>query len=339
MREGDSPLALPPAAPDLRAAMTAAVSQIRQANRVYAVCHRSPDGDAVGSLLGLGWGLKALGKSVTLACADPVPGNLAFLPGSRQIVARPPEDEELIIVVDSGSLDHLGAVYDEAAFRGKGLIVIDHHASNPGFADVNVVDPQAAAAAELIFDLVRGLEVPIDERIATCLLAGIVADTRGFQTSSTSVRSVALTAELMQAGAALPEILWQVFSNRSFATLCLWGKALNAIRRSDRIAWTIVTQEMLQECGATLQDLGDLVNLLVTRDTDMGILFKESSDHSVRVSLRAATGLDVSSIASHFGGGGHPQAAGFRVEGSIAEAEKQVLEVVARMKGSEDRAP
>jgi len=304
---------------------------IEPVRRVYAVCHQSPDGDAIGSLLGLGWALETLGKEVTLACADTVPRNLGFLPGSQRIVARPPLGEELIVVVDTGSLDHLGSLYQATAFQGKPLIVIDHHASNPGFADVNVVDSQVAATAELVFDLIHVLSVPIDERIATCLLTGIVADTRGFRTSSTTVRSVELTATLMKAGADLPKILWYVFNDRSFATLCLWGKVLSTTRRQGRIAWAVVTQAMLRECGATLQDLGDLVNMLVTRDTDVGILFKETADHGVRVSVRSAEGIDVSPLAVQFGGGGHPQAAGFTVDGSIQAAEKEVLEAAVRL--------
>jgi phosphoesterase RecJ-like protein len=331
MRKGGDGPALASTTIELQEAMAAAAALIHQANRIYVVTHRSPDGDAIGSLLGMGWMLQALEKPATLACADRVPENLAFLPGSHRVVARSPIDEDLVIVVDSGSLDHLGTVYDEAAFRGKKLLVIDHHASNSGFADVNVVDPQAAATAELIFELLHVLGVPLDKRIATCLLTGIAADTRGFQTSSTTVRSVELAAELMKAGAALPEILWHVFSDRSFTTLCLWGKVLSAVRRTGRVAWSVVTQEMLRECGATLQELGDLVNLLVTRDTDVGILFKETSDGAIRVSLRATTGIDVSSVASRFGGGGHPQAAGFTVEGPLREAEQKVLEAVTRL--------
>lgn len=321
----------PAAVAGLRARMQAAVALIEPVQRVYAVCHQSPDGDAIGSLLGLGRALEALGKQVTLACADAVPRNLAFLPGSQHIVARPPADEELIIVVDTGSLDHLGALYQEAAFQGRPLLVIDHHASNPGFADVNVVDPQVAATAELVFDLIGVLGVPIDEPIATCLLTGIVADTRGFRTSSTTARSVERTAALMKAGAKLPEVLWHVFNDRSFATLCLWGRVLSSAQRRGRLAWAVVTQAMLRECSASLQDLGDLVNMLVTRDTDVGILFKETGNHKVRVSVRSAEGVDVSPLAAHFGGGGHAQAAGFTVDGSLPAAMKEVLETAVRL--------
>ena len=331
MTEGADRARSPTAVAELHARMQAAAALIEPVQRVYAVCHQSPDGDAIGSLLGLGWALKALGKEVTLACADAVPRNLTFLPGSQHIVTRPPLDEELIIVVDTGSLDHLGALYQEPAFQGKPLIVIDHHASNAGFADVNVVDPQVAATAELVYDWVQVLGVPIDARIATCLLTGIIADTRGFRTSSTTVRSVELTAALMKAGAKLPEILWRVFNERSFATLCLWGRVLNSTRRRGRLAWAVVTQAMLRECGASLQDLGDLVNMLVTRDTDVGILFKETGNHKVRVSVRSAKGVDVSPLAAYFGGGGHPQAAGFTVDGSLHAAEEQVLKVATQM--------
>ena len=189
------------------------------------VCHISPDGDAIGSLLGLMWLLRARGKAVTALSQDGVPENLRFLPGSAAVATEATDAHDLLIALDCSDPGRLGKVGEDTHLNRLPLVNIDHHITNPHFGAVNIVDPLAASTAELLCQLVQALgwEMPINA--AQCLLAGIVSDTLGFRTSNTSARSLYFAQQMMEAGGSLHQVTDQVLERRRFDSICLWGQA------------------------------------------------------------------------------------------------------------------
>ena len=300
---------------------------IGQAESILVICHIMPDGDAIGSLLGLGWVLHKLGKEYTLACADPVPDPFAYLPASQAIVARPEGEYDLVISLDCSDLKRLGVAYDQDSLRGVPIINIDHHITNVGFGSVNWVDPSSAATAQMVLTLIERLEVPLDPIMATCLLNGIVTDTRGFRTSNTTPAVMEAATRLMTAGASLPEITEHVFNRRPLAVVRLWGRALSVVQLDGRIIWTEISQAMKHECGLSSDSDDGLVSFLSSAcEADVGVVLTEKDDGTTDVSMRSIPGIDISSVAMRLGGGGHPQAAGCNLNSSLAEARERVLD-------------
>lgn len=307
---------------------------IKRSEHIYLATHFDPDGDAIGSLLGATAVLREAGKRVTPACADPVPEVYSFLPGSAGVTREPPTSEDLIIGLDAGGLDRLGDLFVPERFAGKPLVNIDHHVTNTLFGDVVLVDPHAAATSEILYLLFQRLDMPLTREAATCLLAGIVTDTRSFRTSNTTPRVLQVAALLMEAGAPLTDISGRVYESKPLASLCLLGQVLHGMQREDRIIWSQITQEMTHQCDARPEDASDIINHLnSTRDADVAILFREDTDGSIDVGFRSKPGVNVSEIALALGGGGHPQASGCRLAGPLPEARERVLEVVRRMRG------
>jgi len=299
-------------------------SLILGAERILLICHIAPDGDAIGSLLGLGRALRKLGKACTYACADDVPSQFMFLPGAAEIGPARCEDHDLIITLDSSDLARIGSMYDPACFRRKPVINIDHHITNLEFAGTNWVE-RVAATAEMCLALVMALEIPLDPTIATCLLTGIVTDTRSFRTSTVTVEVLRRAVALVEAGASLADITEHVYQRNSLARICLWGQALSGVHIQDRIIWTEISAEMRRSCQASDRDGEGLVSFLdATRDADVAIVFQEK-DGEAEASMRAARGVDVSGVALGLGGGGHPQAAGCTCKGTLAEVRDRVL--------------
>ncbi|MGA9350565.1 MAG: bifunctional oligoribonuclease/PAP phosphatase NrnA [Anaerolineae bacterium] len=301
---------------------------ILDAQRVMAITHVAPDGDAIGSLLGLGSALRWLGKEYTLACADPVPKGFTYLPGSETIVTGPEGEYSLVISLDCSDLERLGAAYDES-LTGLPIVNVDHHVTNTHFGTVNWVDTGAASTAEMVLDLVESLGVPLDSDMALCLLNGIVTDTRGFRTPNTTPQAMRAALKLMEVGAQLPEVTDHVFNRRSFSDICLWAKALNGIQLDGRIIWSQITRAMRQECAFSENGDASLVNFLSTTDeADVAIVFVEQDDGRIEVGMRSVPGVDVSAVALNLGGGGHPQAAGCTLDGDLNEAQERVLTAV-----------
>ena len=302
---------------------------IHGARKVLLVSHIMPDGDTIGSVLGLAWALRARGIEARVSCADPVPTELGFLPGVEEFAARQVSDEDAVLVIDASDLARIGAIYDAAAFSSRPVVNIDHHATNVHYGTINYVDPTAAATAELIFVLVRFMELPITFKVATCLLTGLVMDTLCFRTSSTTSQSLRTAVALMEAGASLPHITDAAFNHRSTDVLRLWGPALTNARVHDGIAWTIVSQPRMRKEGIDPAASSGLVNFMNTlHEARVAALFSELEDGSVEVSLRSSPDIDIASVALSLGGGGHPQAAGCTLPGPTDEAVSRTLAAV-----------
>ncbi len=299
---------------------------IESAERILIVTHISPDGDAIGSLLGLGWAMRITDKEVVLACADSIPPPFHFLPGHQNITREPIGSFDLVIGLDASDPQRLGTPWQRASQGQVPTIVIDHHVTNLYFGMVNWVDTRAAATAEMVFDLVKAMELPLDHNVANCLLCGIVTDTRGFRTSNTTPRTLAIATQLMEAGADLNLITEQTLNRKPLAVLRLWGMALSNMQMRNQILWSTITQKMREETGVNENGDGGLVNALISaNEANIAVVFTEREENQVEVGLRAKPGFDVSKVALALGGGGHPQAAGCTISGPLEVAQERVL--------------
>lgn len=304
---------------------------------VLLLNHVSPDGDSLGSTLALARALWARGQRAIVGSSDGVPEMYRFLPGSDRVLAEIPEGErfDAVVFMECSSPERAGPLAARAA--GVPLWVnIDHHVSNSGYGDLVLWDVEAAAVAELVFPIVTALHPSLDPETAVCLMTALLTDTGSFHYASVTPRSFELAAELIRAGASPTAVYSEVYENRSEASMRLLGTALSrmVMAEGSRVAWTSVTQAMLKETGATMEDSEGIVGTLrVIRGLLVSILFKEEPD-GIRVSLRGAGSVRVNVIAEAFGGGGHAAAAGFTAKGPIDDVVRQTLAVVRRELGA-----
>lgn len=303
-----------------------ALSQVR---RILIVAHVDPDGDAIGSALGLAWALRAKGLRAHVTCQDPPPDDVTFLPGAEAFTSRGPEDEdELIVAVDTGDRRRMGRHYVDHDLGERPLVVIDHHRTNPRFGDINLI-ADVPATAMLVLEVIDHLEIPLDPTIATCLLTGVITDTQGFRTSNTTPDALAVAQRLMVAGARLTEINQQVFFRRAAVTLPVWGAALSGATLNQGVLWAELSLELQRRHGVGGGASSGLVSFFSTvREAQVAMLLTEQDDGIIDVSLRSKPGVDVSGVAQAFGGGGHPQAAGCQVPGKLSEVRESLLEAL-----------
>jgi phosphoesterase RecJ-like protein len=303
---------------------------IEAAQTIALISHERPDGDAVGSLLALSISLKLHGKHVAPVLADGVPDRFRFLPSTDMVLDRPPDSPDLLICVDSGDLDRLG--FDASTLTAPPDVNIDHHPTNTMFARVNIVDPVATASAEILYDMILALDLPLDLDVATNLLAGIVNDTIGFRTTNVTPKSLRTAADLVERGAPMAQIYERCLSRRSFVAARYWGSGLSSLERDGGLVWASLSLKERQRVGYPGPDDADLVDLLSTIEgAEIVVLLVEQPRGKIKVSWRCQDGLDVSRLAASFGGGGHKPAAGAMIEGSLQDVQARVLEATRRL--------
>jgi phosphoesterase RecJ-like protein len=321
-----------------RRGLAAIAGTLSRARRVLAICHIAPDGDAIGSLLGLGWLLRALPpegeREITLACADGVPPQYRFLPGAGDIVTDPPRSPapsqgqswDAIVAVDSSDEQRLGPCYRPDEYGSAPVLVLDHHVTNLHFGTRNYVDVAAVATAQVIVDLADALRVPIGPEAAACLLTGLVTDTLSFRTSNVTPEVLYVAARLMEAGGNLYEITERALNQKPLNVMRLWGLALAGLRQDRNVVWTLITQEMRAQASAPDTGDGGLASFLISApEAKVAAVLSEKPDGQVEIGLRARNGLDISRLALALGGGGHPQAAGCTIPGPLTDAEARLL--------------
>ncbi len=304
-------------------AITAIGNAIAQAETILLVSHIRPDGDAVGSLLGLGWALKAAGKGVQMVLNDGVPHNLLYLPGSAEIQKKARQPYDLSIVLDCSELERAGKVFNHAPLPD---INIDHHPTNIGFARYNLVESSSVATAEILARYIPRWGLPLPVEAASALLTGMLTDTLGFRTPNMSPDVLRLAATLMEQGADLPTLYFRALIQRDFQAVRLWGEGLRRLQRNGRIVWTTLTLEDKQLIDYPGRDDADLINVLASiGDADIAIIFVEQSAERVKISWRSQRPFDISQVAVSFGGGGHKNAAGAEVTGALEDIQERVL--------------
>lgn len=320
--------------------LTDLVAPILGATNILAFCHLNPDGDAIGALLGLGHVLDALPQTepprrFTLACQDPAPEILHFVPGARpaegRIVNTLPADlaPDLVISLDASDPARLGKLFAGLAFTATPLIVIDHHITNLHFGNLNYVAPEAASTSQLVVQLADALGVGLPRVAALPLLVGLVTDTLGFRTSNVTAAEMACAVRLMEAGANLADVAQRTLATRPLKFMRLWGVAFSQARLDGYVLWAEVTREIRLAAGITDEDDGGLVSQLINAaEARVAVVFNELAGGVVEVDFRSRPGYDVAAVALSLGGGGHPQAAGCNLVGTLAEAEAKVLPLV-----------
>ena len=298
--------------------------KIKKADRFLVISHIRPDGDAVGSLIGLGLILEEMGKEVNLVLEDGVPIVFHHLTGSDQVFREATGIYDLVIVVDCSDIDRTGSILDE---YGEADVNIDHHPTNTHFAKLNLVQEDAVATAEMIFEIAEVLSLPITLPTAESLLTGIITDSLGFRTSNISPNALRIAARLQEEGANLSVLYRKAMIEKSFEAIKYWGQGLSKIVQEEGLVWTSLTLEDRKLANYRGRDDADLINVLSTiRDTDVSLVFVEQKGGSVKVSWRAQPGFDVAQIALRFGGGGHKPAAGAEIKGDLDRVQADVLE-------------
>lgn len=316
--------------PDGWSAVAGALACLREHGRFVMCAHEKPDGDVLGSGFALGLALKTLGKDVAYFLDDEVPKNLRFLP----------EVEFVQRTFDGVKADAVFAFFDmsDQSRAGKALswvpperiLNIDHHLGNSRFGRWNYVREAEAATGVLVLDLIVGLGVAVTPEIATCLLATLISDTGCFMYSNATPPTLRLGAALMAAGANKDVINEQLYQTRSFSGQKVLGRALDTAELTeDGICYSVVTQAILQEFGATHEDLEDVVGALrAVEQCEVAALLKETPEGDFRLSMRSRGRFNVMAVARALGGGGHFRAAGATVEGPKAAAIAKTLRAI-----------
>ncbi len=307
--------------------LTAIRDEIHSARRILLVSHIRPDGDAVGSLLGMGLCLIAAGKQVDMVLSDGVPANFRFLAGSELIKKRAKGNYDYRIVLDASELRRIGWVLDGHPTPD---LNIDHHITNDNFARYNLVLNDAAATAEILARYLPALGLTITLEAANALLTGMVTDTIGFRTTNVTPQVLRVAAGLMERGAQLAQVYYAGLVSRSFAAARFWGNGLCRVQSEDGVVWTSLTLADRTATGYPGRDDADLINVLsAVEGVDIAIIFVEQSADRVKISWRlcgqADIDADVAEIAGQFGGGGHRAASGADVDGSLELVSRSVL--------------
>jgi bifunctional oligoribonuclease and PAP phosphatase NrnA len=304
--------------------------KLAAAKNILIASHVRPDGDAIGSLLGLGLALKGAGKQVELVLNDGVPTLFAHLPGAELVKTTPQTEFDLFITVDCADFKRTGPQFQTMR---KPDINIDHHVTNEKYGEINIIAPEAVATCAILTDFLPNWGLDINRDIAASLITGIVTDTLGFRTANTTPDSLRQCARLMETGIDMPDLYNRALNSRKIASARYWGAGLSSLKSEDGIVYATLTLEDRERCGYGGSDDGDLINIISTiEDHTVGMVFVEQTDGHVKISWRALRpGVDVSPIAKHFEGGGHPAAAGADISGNLAEIQPLVLATTRNM--------
>ncbi|WP_145046361.1 bifunctional oligoribonuclease/PAP phosphatase NrnA [Paenibacillus xylanexedens] len=298
------------------------------------VSHVQPDGDAVSSTVTVGWLLSCLGKTFTMINEGEIPGRMRFLWGADDIVnmtEQPPARKfKAVICVDCADFARVGLTrhyFEEDAV----ILNIDHHPTNNAYGTVNIIKSDAAATAEILFDLVSLFPVTLNKDAATAIYTGLLTDTGGFRYANTSPNVMTTASKLLEHGVDGPYLAQTLLEQVTLPQVRILNQALNSLQMTDdgKIAWVIITPEDMITCGAANEDLEGIVNYPRNiQGVEVGIFFKVINDSAVKVSLRSAGKVDVAELAQTFGGGGHVLAAGCRLEGTLEDIVAKVLKQV-----------
>lgn len=303
---------------------------------VLCLGHVHPDGDVLGTLFGLGLALGAAGASVTFAGPHPVPETLSFLPGADrwQVWKAAPGTFEIIVMTDCPNPDRSEGLLEGARGPRTRVLNIDHHPDNRRYGTVDWIDPSAAATGEMVFDLVRALGLRVTPAVALNLFTAIHTDTGSFRYSNTTPRTFRIAAELAAAGADPALVSDRLYQQRAGDSLVQLGEVLRRVEISDdgQVAWLCVPRGLVSREFLEAEDLVGYPRSV--RGVKVAVLFSEEAPGKIKASLRGKGDVPVNAIAHRFGGGGHANAAGCTLSGTLAEASTALLTVVRESLGA-----
>lgn len=319
---------------ELQAALTAAARAIEDAESVVAIGHIHPDGDALGSALAVARSARAAGKQAWATFGEPFAVADQFRYLDTRVLAAPGDlvGADVVVACDTANAERLGSALPLAE-SARTLVVVDHHVSNGGFGDIVVVDPSAAATAQLVYRLLADhLRWPIDAQTATALYTGLVTDTGRFQYSSTDAEVHRVAAALLEAGVDPDEVGRHVYGEAPFGYLHAAGAVLARCRlvAPRRLVWSVMYRSDLDDSGIGYDDTDGLIDLVrLATEAEVACLLKETDDGVFKGSLRSRGTVDVNAVAAAFGGGGHHNAAGFTASGAPEEIAARIEDLLA----------
>ncbi|PIE73220.1 MAG: phosphoesterase [Deltaproteobacteria bacterium] len=321
------------------------VRELEQHDNVALFTHSHPDGDALGSMLGLAALLESLDKRVFCLLEEPVSYLYRFLPGRERLESNLENFQEFMgaaagnvacVALDCGNAGRLGSLQRQV-LRYSPLVVIDHHRSHEYFGTTSWVEPSCSSTGEMVYELAQLLCARMSYEAAFNLYVAISTDTGSFRYETTSARTMQIAGELLDNGVKAEEVSAFLYDNYTRERLHLLGRALDSVELliEDRVALMTVSQQMLQETGASLQDLEGFIDIpRAVNSVKVAVLFKEKSDGGVAVSMRAKGECNVAAVAKKFGGGGHKNAAGFHLDTvSLPTVRRELLAILQSLVG------
>jgi phosphoesterase RecJ-like protein len=316
-------------------ALDDAARVLAEADEAVLVCHVNPDPDAMGSMLGLARFLSARGTKVVASSPNglgDMPRWVEALPGREFLVAPGdvPKDPPLVVTLDAADVTRLDGLAHLVERAGT-VIVIDHHRTNPGFGTIDLIDPDAAATAEIVFRLIEKIGGGFGPDVAACLYAGLVTDTGRFQFEATTPEVLRIAAVLREQAFDQAHLSQALYEDNSLAYLRLLARLLERLTHVPQadLVWTHVGRRDLEDAGVPIQETDDLIDLVRTaREADVAAVLKEQVGGGFKVSMRSRGRTDVAAVAAKFGGGGHRLAAGYSSKGSVEETAGALVEAL-----------
>ncbi len=320
------------------------INHLKNSNHIIIASHKNPDGDAIGSLIAMGLALEALNKNITLYNESPIPSAYRFLPSVERIVRQIKETNtyDTAIILDCADFQRIGKI-SSVISKIPVIINIDHHITNTRFGNLNLIDTSACATAEIIYNLLIEMALPIsNSAIATSIYTGILTDTGSFRFSNTKKSAFAICEKMVEAGVDPYNVAQHVYGRYSLGRIKLLNMALESIEISDngKMSMMILTKDMLDKTGTLSENINGLVNYAKSiENVKVAVLINELSNRNrvpekpgdYHVSLRSDGTVDVAAIAGLFGGGGHNRAAGFNIESTLSDIKTQMLNIAVEL--------
>ena len=310
--------------------MLSQVVELIESKRRFAITsHIRPDGDSLGSSLGLYWLLRALDKDVEVVMRDPVPHAYQQLPGAQEVRLTPTIDRpyQAIFVIECSDISRPGLTDLEKHF----VVNIDHHSTTALFGTINWIDSTASAVGEMIYNLCKATGVRVTKEIAECVYTALITDTGSFHYSNTTERTFKVASELVRTGVKPAKTAEAVFASYPWSRIRLMGEVLSTAKRNStgHVASLRLSMEMQDRSGASDEDADGFVNYpLTVGEVDAVALLKECAPGVYRTSLRSKGDVNVARVAEQFGGGGHRNAAGCTLKGPWEEVEKEIVSLL-----------
>lgn len=291
--------------------------------------HINPDGDSIGSLLGLGLGLEKLGKRVHMISSEGVPERYEFLPGANRVKKKFNKKCDLAITVDCSNKEILGENYNSIS-KGKRILEIDHHEFRRPYGNIELMDHQASAVGEMIYALLTELGIDISERIAENLLTSIIVETNSFRLPTVRKATFDVCGQLVKIGVNYPELADKVYWSKTRQSVLLTGICLERCKflKENKIAWSIVRKKDFKKVKGKDEDVDAVADeIRAIKDVKVVVLFREKERGKLRVSLRSKGRINVAGVAESFGGGGHFDVAGCTIENKDATIDKFLVSI------------
>jgi bifunctional oligoribonuclease and PAP phosphatase NrnA len=311
------------------------LAEIEKSSSFLITSHESPDPDAVGSSLALANYLSARGKDVTVYLCDPVPENCAFLPMADQVYGELPErDFDVCFVLDVGEFRRSGKAVTSCTRIGR-FVNIDHHLGCDLFGTHNLIDPKASATAALIYRIIKAAGDEVDYPTALCIYTAILSDTGSFHYSNSDPEAFAIAGEMVSKGVKAWDVNENLYESEPLQRIALLALALSdlTVSPSGEYASVTVTLEMYRQTGSSAEDTDRFINYPRSiRGVQVALFFREISEGLFKVGFRSKGKVDVSAVSAHFGGGGHHNAAGCTVKGTLAEVKTLVFDRLEKMR-------